>query len=434
MISLREVLRTKRAARGLAIVLSGSVVGQGAVVLSSPLLTRLFDPSDFGLLGVYTALVAMVGVLATSRLEQAVSLPREDADAAAVATAALVLTAVVAGVTHLVGLVAGGSLAAALGTPRLADLWWLVALGVAATGVTAVMSGWLIRRQAYGPLGRRNGLQGLVQVGVQVGAGLTGVGAPGLLAGVPLGRLCGVGGVMSRQGLLRQRFGRRRPWAMLVRYRRFPLVASWGALINSAGVQLPVIVVAAAYGAVPAGLLALAIRVVVAPTAFVGAAVADVFVGEVARHLREREPRIERLVRSTARRLLAVGALPALLVVVTGPWLFEIVFGPDWVTAGVFAQVLVVGYVGQFVVFPVSQVLGLAERQTWALAWDVTRVVLVVGGVVVCAALGGSVTAAVTVLSVAALGSYVLLFVLCVRAGRLADRTRVDGPADDTAG
>ena len=433
MRALLETLRTKRSARGLVTVLAGGLTGQGLVVLASPLLTRIYDPSDFGLLGVFTALVAMLTVMSTWRLELAIPLPKEDGDAAAVAWAALSLTAVAAAVVGLVGAFFGESVAALLDAPGLDDVWWLVALSVAALGIAATISAWLVRTQAYGLLGGRNALQGVAQVSTQIGLGLAGAGAPGLLLGLPVGRLFGVGGLLTRGGLLRQRLptmGAVR--AGLSRYRRFPLVSSWAALINSAGLQIPVLLISGVYGQASAGLFALAVRIVVAPTVLIGQAVSDVFVGEVGNLVRGDAPDVERTLRSTAARLLAIGIVPALVVVVAGPWAFAHIFGAEWASSGTFAQLLVLGYLGQFVVAPTSQILSLAEKQTWGLAWDITRAVLVIGGLLLCIALGGSVTAAVATMSVTALASYVLLYVVGIRAARSADRAivRRQGPDD----
>ncbi len=51
-------------------------------ILSMPIITRLYTPSDLGVLAVYTALLAIIGIGATLRYEFAYALPEEDRDAA----------------------------------------------------------------------------------------------------------------------------------------------------------------------------------------------------------------------------------------------------------------------------------------------------------------------------------------------------------------
>ena len=45
---------------------------------------------------------------------------------------------------------------------------------------------------------------------------------------------------------------------------------------------------------------------------------------------------------------------------VAAPWLFSVVFGPDWTEAGEYAQFLALAYLGQFAVTPVSTTLILS--------------------------------------------------------------------------
>ncbi len=60
--------RPTRILAGILSILAGSFVGQGLIVLSTPLLTRIFDPTDFGLWAVFSAIVSILGVVATGRL------------------------------------------------------------------------------------------------------------------------------------------------------------------------------------------------------------------------------------------------------------------------------------------------------------------------------------------------------------------------------
>jgi O-antigen/teichoic acid export membrane protein len=65
-------------ARSVALVTAGSVLGQGLVLASAPLLTRLYTPADFGVLAVYGSIVSLVAVVAALRYELAIALSRHD--------------------------------------------------------------------------------------------------------------------------------------------------------------------------------------------------------------------------------------------------------------------------------------------------------------------------------------------------------------------
>jgi O-antigen/teichoic acid export membrane protein len=416
-------LRLSGPLRGVASIVSGSVAGQAIVLLTYPVLSRLYDPGDFGLFAVFASVVSMIAVASTAALEVAVPLPVEDRDGAAVAWAGLAFVAATGLLTALAGTVAAAPLAALLGVPRLAGYWWLIVLTVLAFGTYLVLSEWMVRDRSYGALGTRNLLQGIGQAGTQLGLGLAGVRPLGLLLGLGVGRVVALGGLLSRRGLLRQP----RPtaaalWAALRRYRRFPLLAMPSNLVNSAGLEVPLLLVAALYGDVRAGLLGLTVRVIAGPFAVIGQAVNQVFAGESSAAIREPKGTLGRIVRTSVHRLLLAGAVPAAVLLAAGPWLFGLVFGQEWTEAGEYARLLALAYLGQLAVVPVSATLFLLERQHQELAWVVLRLLLTAGGPLACGIAGAPVTMAIAALAAGHVVSYVILYRLCVRAADDADR------------
>jgi len=415
-------LRLPGPLRGIASIVTGSVAGQALVLLAYPLLTRIYDPADFGLLTVFTSLVSILALASTGALEAAVPLPADDRDAAAVAWSGLLFVVVAAVIIAAVGLIAAEPLAALLGVPRLAGYRYLVPLTVLAVGTYMVLSEWMVRDRSYGALGRRNLLQGVGQVATQLGLGVLGARPVGLLLGLGAGRLAALGGLLSRGGLLRQPLPRLAGLRAAVhRFRRFPLLAMPSGVINAAGLEVPLLLVAALYGDARAGLLGLAVRVIAGPAQVVGQAVHQVFAGESSAAIRESRGALGRSVRTSVRRLLLLGAVPAAVLLVAGPVLFGLVFGAGWTEAGEYARLMALAYLAQFAVMPVSATLFLLERQGQELAWVVFRLLLTVGGPLVCGLTGRPVSLAIAALAVGHLVSYVVLYVLCVRAADSAD-------------
>ena len=234
-------LRLPIAFRGVPSVAAGSIAGQGLVMLSYPLLTRLYDATEFGLLTVFASVVTIISTSSSAGLNRAIPIPPGDPEAADVAWTALAAVAFTTVLTAAAGLVAAAPIAELLGVPQLAQYWWLVALTVFVMGTYNVVSVWMIRERSYGALGRRNVLLGVGQTATQVGLGLLQVRPLGLLLGLGVGRLFGFGGLLSGGGLLRQP----RPSLAalprtLRRYRRFPLLTLPAGLLNSGWPRGPV--------------------------------------------------------------------------------------------------------------------------------------------------------------------------------------------------
>src|SRR5262249_12711444 len=138
---------------------------------------------------------------------------------------------------------------------------------------------------AFTAIARTRLRQGLVGPSTQIGLGLADTGAPGLVVGSIIGQSASTLGLLRRSlAPHRAVFGAiswRRAAALAWRYRRFPLIASWAALLDSAGgYSLLYLVVCLQYSARVAGFIFLSERIVARPLSVLGTSILQVFVGE----------------------------------------------------------------------------------------------------------------------------------------------------------
>jgi O-antigen/teichoic acid export membrane protein len=403
-----------RARRGVVEIVLGTVVGQGVVVAGAPVLSRLYAPADFALFQVFTGVVAIGAVVASLRLELAIPLARDLRETRAVVRVGLVSVVVIAGLLGLAGYATSPWWARGETLRGLRDLWWLVPLTIAVLAVFQLVSAVLVRAERYRDLAGRNAAQGLGTAAAQLSFGFAGVRPLGLLLGLGIGRVLGLVSVVGRQR--RQRlFGSRHEAdhlttadlrAALHRFRRFPAVTTWSALLNSAAQWAPAFVFPATFGATPAGWLAFTMRLITLPATVIGQSVAQVFIGRGAAAQRADTGQLPRLTWLAVRRLFLVGVGPAVALAVAGPWAFGWVFGSTWEQSGVYARILAAAFLLQFVASPIGNVFNLAERQGVALVWDACRLVLVVAVPTLVWALGGSDVLGVTAYSCVLVFSY----------------------------
>jgi lipopolysaccharide exporter len=356
--------------RSVLTLASGTAVAHLVVVLSAPVLTRIYTPADFGALAVYSSVLSVLLVVASLRYESAIPLPAEDDQAASLLALTL---GILAGMTVVITLLVwlfGASAARAANVPALGSYRGLIPLGFFGAGAYQLLALWAIRRSRFRPVARTRVGQGVGQVVTQVTLGAAGAGTPGLLLGDVVGRVAGSGALAVQ--LLRERpFGRvtgASLRAMAYRYRRFPLVTTWAGLLNIGSLQLPAVVFSAGFGAVAAGLYALSFKMLVLPTMLLGQAVGDVFLSRAAPSVHEPE-RLRQLTERTAITLFACG-LPAFgCVALIGPQLFATILGHEWETAGRYAQILSPWFVVWLVSSPLSRLLSIREWQLSALAF-----------------------------------------------------------------
>ena len=172
------------------------------------------------------------------------------------------------------------------------------------------------------------------------------------------------------------------------RFAKLPTLGVGAALLSNAGRFAPALLVAVLYGAQVAGWFALAQRILAAPVYVSSNAVARVYLSEAPRRARAEGTGIYKLFKTTTWRLLAFGVLALGLLIIAGPQLFGLIFGPVWTEAGRYAQFLALVTLGQLVVGPISQTLTVLERQDLQLGCGCLALCCAVASVSRCASAG----------------------------------------------
>ena len=80
-VSVLEQFKQGSSARNVLTLMSGTAIAQGLTLGFAPVLTRIYKPEDFGVLGLYISIVGILSVIICWRYELAIVLPRENKDA-----------------------------------------------------------------------------------------------------------------------------------------------------------------------------------------------------------------------------------------------------------------------------------------------------------------------------------------------------------------
>lgn len=167
---LRRLLPKNTFARSVSVLVGGTFSAQLLLVLTAPLLTRLYSPEDFGLLAVYASLLALIGVISSLRYELAIPLPEDDGEAANVAVLCLILVVISTILTGVLVLLMGSAIAAALGVPTLAGYLWLLPVGVLLTGFYSVFNYWAVRTKRFTTIAGTKLRQAIATLAIQLAA------------------------------------------------------------------------------------------------------------------------------------------------------------------------------------------------------------------------------------------------------------------------
>ena len=82
--------------KNIATLASGTVIALIIPILMAPILTRIYLPEDYGLLGVFMSITSLTGILAVLQLSQAVIISESDEERMKIVSSAMTINLFVA--------------------------------------------------------------------------------------------------------------------------------------------------------------------------------------------------------------------------------------------------------------------------------------------------------------------------------------------------
>ncbi len=361
--------------RNVITLMTGTLAAQMLSVAISPILSRLYTPADFGVLALFTAINAIVSVVAAARYETAIMLPREDGDALNIVMLSVAITLVAGAILLGAIYVFDNALFVALNTTLVGNWIYFLPLSVVLSSANQIMIYWNNRGKRFHQLAVNRAVQAGTTGVTQCGLGYGFSAWNGLVAG------CVVGQFLSLVSLVKANWlsiSESRSAVSLAgirqnarKYRRFPLFSVWGALFDSGASQMPLFIIASFFSASITGLFSFTLKVLSLPLFLISNAISQVLYQKIAELDNETPGVLRRLI---VRIFLLLGCIACpfcLLFMGFGEEIFSFVFGKEWARAGEFAGPLSVAAAVRFMVSPLSVVLNLNHNLKKAVVWQV---------------------------------------------------------------
>lgn len=366
-------------ARSIAVMFGGTVLAQGVTFAVTPLLSRLFSPNDFGVLGAFVAVLTII--ISFSSLKYELAIPQASIKKHSVELMVLCLyilfsiSFIVAGFLFLLWV---------FGVYYMGPYFLALPVAVFFAGSFQIATYYSIKEKDFFLLSKANVSRSSVQAFLQVVSGLLSLGSGALILSYAFSQAVGSFEILYR-ALKGFKFPRGlRLLALCKKYIRFPKFSASASTLNTAATNSLPFVIIYFWTVGDAGLFALTQRAMGVPMAFLGAAVANVYLAELPNIL-HRDPAEAKVFYLKSLRNLILAGLPMVAASTLILFYFsEYIFGDEWNGISGLVVVLAPFFLGQFVASPLSQTLNVIGRQDVQLIWDVCRLIVAVGCLVVC--------------------------------------------------
>lgn len=374
-----EILLRKSFFSDVLKLAGGTAIAQVLSILASPIITRMYGPEAFGLSALFASITGIIAVVACLRYELAIMLPEKDEDAANLLALSLILAATMSIITAFVVWLSRDTLLSLLKAPGLEPYLWMVPISVFLSGVFLALNYWNSRAKCFGRLSIARLTASVAATGTQLGAGISGHPTGGNLIGASmLGSavstlMLGVQIWKGEKSSLTKSLSWTIFFKMLKRYKTFPILSTWSALLNTVSWQLPILLLSSFFSLKVTGFYSLSFMMISLPMSLIGSAIGQVFFQRAAEA--KRNGGLPHLVENIFEILIVIGMLPMLMLTFEGRDIFVVFFGETWSEAGIFSQILALWALVWFISSPLSTLIDVLEKQEFGLKYNIANFV-----------------------------------------------------------
>ncbi len=361
--------------RSIVTLSSGSVIGHVILAATSPIISRLYTPDEFGLFSIFFSVFGIISILSTLQYQNTITLPRSDNDGAKLLVASLLVLATFTVCLLFLVSAFGERIGGRLGLESDYRIIWFLPIALAVANANLCLQFWFLRKKEYKELAIVKGVQSVAMAGGQITMGLAGLGALGLIVGHLLGQMAGIlqltTGIFSRY---RAAFGEMRLLSLLEilwQNRSFVTTFTPAALLGAGTIYLPAILLGFLFGPAVAGVFAFGLQLSKAGINIVVQSVARVFLVSSSEDFNnEAFERIKRRAVRFAWSQFLLGAPVFAVLVLFGGEIFGFVFGPSWTLAGDYVGLLVPHLATLFVFEHLVTLFVVTGTHKSKLLWD----------------------------------------------------------------
>ena len=346
--------------RNVTIVATGTAMAQAVGVAFTPVITRLFGPEAFGLMGTFLSLGTIAASVSALTYPLAIVLPKKDSVAKDIARLSIYISLGMASLAALLIIIAGDRLFALIGAQAITAYAMLIPLKMLFSAWLRVAQQWFIRKKSFKATAKIEVLQSLLLNSAKIGIGwfkpiaavlilvsTFGIGLHVLMFYLSTGKV----DELKRKS----DEGEKRKATSIIKVARkyydFPLYRAPVVFIDDISASLPVLMLSAFFGPVSAGFYVLGHKLLKAPSKLIGKSVANVFYPKITKAAHNGK-NLRRIIINATIGLAAVGFMPYAAVVIFGPWIFKFIFGTEWVMAGEYARWMAFMLFFQFIARP----------------------------------------------------------------------------------
>ena len=367
--------------QNVIILTSGTAGAQLVAMLLSPIITRLYGPDAYGMMGTFTAIITIITPLAALTYPMAIVLPKKDSDAKGLIRLSLLISSLIAAIAFLILVFFSDYIVGLLQLNTYSYLLYLIPFVILFLGILQVSEQWLIRKKLFTVSAKATFSQAIFINGGKVVAGFFYPVAHILLffsslkPGINALFMLFFAKYLSKKKITALFCNKVSIKKLAKKYKDFPSFRTPEMLLSSFSGDLPIILLSILFGPASAGFYSIGRTVLNVPTILISKSVGDVFYPRISEAANNKEILAKLILRATLL-LCLIGIIPYGTVIILGPWIFEFVFGEEWLIAGEYARWIAFWAFFSFINRPSVRSLPVLSAQRFHLIYTIITLIV----------------------------------------------------------
>lgn len=348
-------------------LISSTVVAQLMPIVTAPILTRIYSPDDYGVLGIYMAVSGLFSVFSTLGYANAIMIAKEEEEARQLMTICIYNALFVSFISLVVVLILRGVISKYFQIEKMSDIYlYFIPFTVLINGLNAALSVWANKKGQYKRMAfSRIGTSVLTPI-ISISIGLLYHDFFGLFLGLIAGQLIFtlVLWIQSwkddTQLLQFLNFSLlKRPYKQHKNFFLFSLPADF---INSFTNQIPIFILSSLAGPGVVGQYNMSNRMLGLPSSFISGSIGEVFKQRATEDYHKTGTCLPIFIK-TFKTLFFLSLPIFSIIFIFGADLFAFAFGDKWRQAGEFSRIMAFMFFLRFFVSPLTYTFFIKNKQ-----------------------------------------------------------------------
>ncbi len=378
--------------KNVVYLVTGASVAKIFVIIITPILSRIFTPDQFGALGIFTSILGFLALGSTLSYSRAIILPKSNYESKYIYSLSIVILTVYCLIVGIVLFHFSTPISQILNIPELLlPLKYLTPI-LYLYGLYDLLDHYFTRQKQFKTISRVRIIRSVLISCFQLLAGILGMLSYGLIVGFALG--VSITSILFFYFLYKNyKYNHLHSLKNLIKnnaifikiikkYKDFPLYSTPSNLLSKgSGTAIPILLTIF-FSPYVTGLYWFTRRIIMLANDTIVRSIRQA-ISQKASELINSKRNIYNLLVKNTLFLIGIWTPVVIVIILFGPYLFEIVFGESWYDAGVYARYLVIMGITEFGRAPALEMVYVLKLQKDQLYFEIISTIVRIGSIYV---------------------------------------------------